>query len=159
MKKLLLIRHAKAVHDNVYDDFDRPLKHSGEKDAETISHRLKKEGIIPQMLVSSPSLRTQKTAAIISEHLSLGKATEYQRIYEASRLNLLSVINEFPDNCQFVGLVGHNPGISQVLYYFTGEERDVTPGSAALIEFPFDKWALLSRDTGDLKWFGSPKED
>ncbi|MBS1525997.1 MAG: histidine phosphatase family protein [Bacteroidetes bacterium] len=159
MKKLLLIRHAKAVHDMSYDDYERPLKHSGVHDAEVMAERVKKEGLIPQVLVTSPSLRTQATADIFSEFLSLPKPRESQRIYEASRITLLEVINEFPSEFDFIGLVGHNPGLAQLVNYFTGESPDLTPGSIALVTFDLDEWPLLSRNTGGLKWFSSPKAE
>lgn len=70
MKKLLLIRHAKAVHDNAYDDFERPLRHRGIRDAQSMAEALLKEKIVPQVLVTSPAIRTLATADIFSEFLS-----------------------------------------------------------------------------------------
>ena len=159
MKKLLLVRHAKAVHDADYSDFERPLKHSGTRDAITMTDRLSRESVVPQLLVTSPSLRTLATADIFAEHLALRKPVEDGRIYDASRQTLLDIINQFPDEHSFIGLVGHNPGIGQLLDYFTGESRDVSPGAVALIKFEVDEWKMISRDTGKLTWFSSPKDD
>jgi phosphohistidine phosphatase len=158
MKKLLLIRHAKAVHETSYSDFERPLKHSGQKDAETMAKRLKKESIIPQLLITSPALRAKNTATIFSEQLSLSKPKEDKQIYEAGERDLLHIINELPDEHEFIGLAGHNPGIAQIIHYLTGHMVDVPTCAVALIEFEFDKWKLLSEDTGKLTWFSSPKE-
>ena len=158
MKTLLLVRHAKAVHDTSYSDFERPLKPKGIQDATLMAERLKSEGIIPQLLITSPSLRTQATADIFSEHLSVAKPTEDKDIYEGGQKTLLGVINAFQDKYDLIGLVGHNPGISQMIYYFTGMDIDVPPGSAALISFEFDEWKLLSQQTGKLTWFGSPHD-
>jgi phosphohistidine phosphatase len=41
MKKLLLIRHAKAEKDALGKDFDRPLKYIGIQDAAFMAERLK----------------------------------------------------------------------------------------------------------------------
>lgn len=159
MKKLLLVRHAKAVHDTDYSDFERPLKHSGTRDAITMTDRLSKASVVPQMLVTSPSLRTLATADILAEHLGLRKPAQDERIYDAGRQTLLDIINEFPDEQSFIGLVGHNPGISQLLDYYAGDSRDVSPGAVALITFEVDSWKMLSRDTGKLSWFSSPKDE
>ena len=159
MKKLLLVRHAKAVHDDSYSDFERPLKHSGMRDATIMAERIESAGAIPQILITSPSLRTLATANILSEHLSLHKPTEDPRIYDASQQSLLYVIKEFPDNQNFIGLVGHNPGIAQLVHYFAGEIREVSPGAAVLIRFEFDSWKELTYDSGHLEWFSSPKEE
>jgi phosphohistidine phosphatase len=158
MKKLLLIRHAKAVHDTSYSDFERPLKHSGTRDAMMMAERMERESIKPQLLITSPSLRTAATADIFSEHLELPKPKEDGRIYDAARETLLNVIDGFPEGHDFVALVGHNPGISEVLNYFTQEFREVSPGAAALITFEVDEWKHLSRHTGRLTWFSSPKD-
>lgn len=158
MKKLLLIRHAKAVHDSDYSDFERPLKHSGIQDATLMAERLSGEGLVPQLLITSPSLRTSATADIFAEHLELSKPLRDDRIYDASQQTLLDVINQFPDERDFIGLVGHNPGINQLLNYYTGNLREVLPGAVALITFEVTEWALISYDSGKLAWFSSPKD-
>ena len=158
MKKLLLIRHAKAVHDTDYRDFERPLKHSGVRDATTMSERLNAEGIKPQLLVTSPSIRTIATADIFAEHLKLSKPAEDQSIYDASQQTLLDVVNGFSDKHDFIGLVGHNPGISQLLNYYTDELREVSPGAVALITFEAEEWKEVTNDSGKLTWFSSPKD-
>jgi phosphohistidine phosphatase len=159
MKKLLLIRHAKAVPEIGNSDFERPLKHSGITDAEMMAERLLHNKVIPQILVTSPALRTLATANIFTEFLSLPKATEDLRIYEASRPALLQLISEFEDRHDFIGLVGHNPTIEQIAYYLTGELIDFPTGAIALIEFDLDSWEEVSSNTGTLKWYSSPKED
>lgn len=158
MKKLLLIRHAKAVHDTDYRDFERPLKHSGIRDATLMAERLNSEGIIPQLLITSPSVRTAATADIIAEHLELPKPTDDASIYDAGQQTLLDAINSFPNAHDFIGLVGHNPGISQLLNYYTGNLREVSPGAAALITFEVDEWKQVTFDSGKLTWFSSPKD-
>ena len=158
MKKLLLVRHAKAVHDDSYSDFERPLKHSGMRDTTIMAERIESAGAVPEILVTSPSLRTLATANILSEHLRLHKPSEDSRIYDASQQALLYVIGDFPDNHNFIALVGHNPGIAQLVHYFTGEIREVSPGAVVLINFEFDSWKELTYDSGKLAWFSSPKE-
>ncbi|MGZ3927709.1 MAG: SixA phosphatase family protein, partial [Mucilaginibacter sp.] len=147
MKKLLLVRHAKASHDINYSDFERPLKHSGINDAILMAERLNSESIKPQLLVTSSSLRTLATADIFAEHLALARPKEDIRIYEAGQQTLLDIINEFPDELDFIGLVGHNPGISQLLDYYTNESRDVSPGTIALITFEVNEWKQISYDS------------
>ena len=57
MKKLLLIRHAKAEKDSVGKDFDRPLKYPGIQDARFMADHIREAGIIPQLVVTSPALQ------------------------------------------------------------------------------------------------------
>jgi phosphohistidine phosphatase len=156
MKKLLLVRHAKAEKDTSVKDIDRPLKYIGMQDAAFMAERLKDNSLIPQIIISSPALRTKTTAEIFADHLSLHDPMLNKSIYEASQQGLLRVINKFPDEFDFVALVGHNPGISQILYYLTGEIRDVHTSTVALIEFDTDDWASISGDEGSLVYFSWP---
>ncbi|SDF05655.1 phosphohistidine phosphatase [Mucilaginibacter pineti] len=157
MKKLLLIRHAKATHESGYADFERPLKPSGMEDAELMASVVKKHGVVPQIVISSPALRTQSTADIFTEQLSLPKAGTDKRIYEASEETWIKVINDLPDKHEFIAIVGHNPGISQALYYLTGQVRDLPTCAIALITFDNDDWQSITSDDGHLTFFDSPK--
>ncbi|GAA4087940.1 SixA phosphatase family protein [Mucilaginibacter panaciglaebae] len=159
MKKLLLIRHAKATHEGGYVDFERPLKPSGLRDAAIMAGRLKEHNIIPQILVSSPALRTLATANVISEHMGLAKAEEIAGIYDAAGDDLLDVITQLDDGCDFVGLVGHNPAIAQVFYNLSGQPQDISPGAVGLIEFDINTWADVRSNRGKLVYYDSPKDE
>jgi phosphohistidine phosphatase len=160
MKKLLLVRHAKASHDTGYSDFERPLKPIGIQDAEMMADRLHADSTtIPQVLVTSPAVRTLATANIFAERLSLPEPTQIDDIYEASTKTLLNIINELPDKYEFIGLVGHNPAVSDILNYLTGQFNDMPPGAFAVVEFEFDSWKMVSEFTGKLTWFSTPKTE
>lgn len=158
MKKLLLVRHAKATHETGFVDYERPLKPSGLQDAAVMAGRLKENQYIPQLLVSSPALRTISTANVLSQHLSIAAAEEIKSIYDASEDTLVDVVNQLDDNYDFIGLVGHNPGIAQLLYYFSTEIHDVYPGAVALLEFDVNAWAEASKGKGKLVYYSSPKD-
>lgn len=156
MKKLLLIRHAKAdSHD--MNDFDRPLTERGTHDAAFIADKLNKAELIPEYVLTSPALRTRSTAEIFAKVLNISHIGENKHIYEANTHQLLKAINKLPDEYSFVALVGHNPGISQILYELTGEARDMPTCAVALIGFDFDEWEMIHTDTGNLAWYDSPK--
>src|SRR6185312_13320042 len=125
MKKLLLIRHAKAEKDTTVKDIDRPLKYIGIQDAGCMADRLKDNSIIPQYIITSPALRTKTTAEIFADQLSLPEPIIDRSIYEASQQTLLGVINKLPNKYDFIALVGHNPGIAYILHYLTGQIKDV----------------------------------
>lgn len=159
MKKLLLIRHAKATHESGFADFERPLTDKGFKQAELMATRLQANSIWPQILVASPALRTLSTANVFSQVLDLPQAITDKEIYDASESALLKVIESLPQDKDFIALIGHNPGISQILYYLSGAIRDVPPCSVALIEFELDNWTEIYEATGKLTFYDSPKED
>jgi len=156
MKKLLLIRHAKAEHEDKYSDFERPLTESGMMDATIMAQRLVAEGIKPALIIASPSLRTHTTANIFSQHLLSHEIEINKKIYDASENTLLHIINHLPEDRDFVGIVGHNPGISQILYYLTGKIKDVPTCAVALIEFDEEEWQALSMEMGELAYYDEP---
>ena len=157
MKKLLLIRHAKAEHETKLPDFERALTEKGMQDATMMAQRLVAESIKPQLIIASPALRTHTTANIFSEHLLSHEVEIDNKIYDASENTLLHIINTLPDDRDFVAIVGHNPGISQILYYLTGKIKDVPTCAIALIEFDETEWKALSMEMGELSYYSEPK--
>ena len=156
MKKLLLIRHAKAAHTHGITDFERPLKESGIEDATMMAQRLHENDIIPQLIISSPALRTLTTANIFSEHFAIHAVETDEHIYEASEGALLQIIDKFPEERDFIALVGHNPGMSEILNYLTGESKDIPTCGVAFINFEVDKWKEVSLNNGNLLYYDEP---
>lgn len=156
MKKLLLIRHAQATHEGGYIDFERPLTPKGIREATTMAERVMGKGIKPQLLISSPALRTMGTADIFTEHLSLHQPHTNKDIYDATPKTLLEVISRFNDGDDFVALVGHNPGISEIMYYLTGSPQQMDTSGIALIELDIESWAEITEDAGKLLFYDAP---
>lgn len=158
MKKLLLVRHAKAEKDMSGKDIDRPLKYTGIQDAGFMADRLKEVSQVPQLIISSPALRTTTTADIFAEHFSLPDPVKNKALYEASQQTWLNTINQLSNEQDFIAIVGHNPGVNQILYYLTGDAREVHTCAVAVIEVNTNDWAAISEDTGKLVYFSSPME-
>ncbi|WP_345953157.1 histidine phosphatase family protein [Mucilaginibacter sp. PAMB04168] len=158
MKHLLLIRHAKAEPDSPHGDFERALSAKGIKQATELAGKLNQYNIIPNAIVCSPAMRTITTAQILAKELHLSEPHTDPAIYEASEHTLLKVINLFPDEHDFMALIGHNPGISYLLLGLSGEIRDVPPCTAILVTFEVDSWQSVSPGSGSIAYYTSPKE-
>jgi phosphohistidine phosphatase len=158
MKKLVLIRHAKAEKEMIGKDFDRPLKYTGIQDATFMAERLKEQALIPQVVITSPALRTKTTAEIFADQFSLPEPEANNAIYEASMQTWLRTINQLPNDKDFIAIVGHNPGVSQIIYHLTGDTREVHTATVAVIDFETDDWGEISSDSGRMLYFSSPKE-
>jgi len=156
MKRLLLIRHAKAEKDTAGKDIDRPLKYIGIQDATFMAARLTEQKLVPQLIITSPALRTKTTAEIFTDHFALPSPGMHKDIYEASQKTLLQVINHLPVQYDFIALVGHNPGIALILDYLTGEAKEVHTSTVAVINFEADDWASISKGAGKLVYFSWP---
>ncbi len=157
MKKLLLIRHAKAEKDGARD-IERPLKYTGMQDAAFMAEKLKENSLIPQLIISSPALRAKTTAEIFSDHFLMPEPELSKKIYEASAQTWLKVICDLSEEYDFVAVVGHNPGISQILNDLTGEAREIHTATTVVINFDVKKWNLISNGLGKIYYFSWPGE-
>jgi phosphohistidine phosphatase len=160
-KTLILIRHAKSDWSNSGDrDFDRPLNNRGNMDAPRMGGKLKEMDIFPDLIVSSPALRTTLTTEYICEQIKypFDQVDFQEDIYEASVRTLLKVVNELNDKYNTVVIVGHNPGFSYLAEYLTGTEVGNIPTCGIVeLNIEFDKWSLVSQHTATLKNFIYPK--
>jgi len=73
MKRVILVRHAKSVSYGYDQDYDRTLSGRGEEDAQTISLKLQKMNIQPDLIIASPAVRTTQTATIYANTLGYPK--------------------------------------------------------------------------------------
>jgi phosphohistidine phosphatase len=162
-KTLLLIRHAKSEWaDQELSDFKRPLNLRGESNAPEMAKRLVKRELFPQQFVSSPALRAITTAKLFASELNIKPADIIQEpeIYDALTNTLLEIVNNLDDDSDFTALFGHNPGITGLVNYLCNQEVFHMPTCGmALIQFPFDKWQMLSQGTGELAFFDFPKNE
>lgn len=160
MRKLLIMRHAKSSWDNPdISDFDRPLNARGLQAAPFMGSQIYKNGLIPDLIISSPAKRAKQTAVLVRESAGIeGKIEFVEKIYEASPTTLLYVTSELPDKYKSVLLVGHNPGIEGFIRILTGEIHEMPTASVAQISLNIEKWADISLNCGQLELLMRPKE-
>lgn len=157
MKKLFLIRHAEAepIAEGL-TDFDRPLTPSGKQDAAQMAALLLSKGTVPQFIITSPALRALTTAHIFRVTLGLKDAQANPDIYEANADILLEIVNQLDNQCQIVALVGHNPGVSNLLYYLTDKITTMPTCGWAELELEAETWAEVSGNTGKILQYQYP---
>jgi phosphohistidine phosphatase len=161
MKKLFLIRHAKSDwSDNTLKDFDRGLNARGLKDAPFMGKLLKDKNIIPDLIISSPALRTKLTIEILLKEMTLEQEIIYdESIYEAPFLNLKKVVDMIDDQFNIVYLVGHNPGLCDFANYLCNESFENIP-TCGIVELDFNTnfWSDISKENSKLISFEYPKK-
>jgi phosphohistidine phosphatase len=160
MRTLYLIRHAKSSwKDETLPDFERPLKSRGREAAEQMGRFLASKKVTVAALISSPSVRTRQTIDLILRHVQLGVEPQFdQRIYEASLRTLVQVLLEIPDDKKSAMLVGHNPGMEELLAFLTRESRHMPTCALAKISIDGSSWQEAGRGAGKLEWFVTPKD-
>lgn len=160
-KQLLIFRHAKSDWTNAdISDFNRPLNSRGLVDAPVMGKRLKQRKITPEMVISSPATRALSTAKIVCQEINFpDEAIQTNKsIYEATCSQLLKLINNFDNGSDLIALFGHNNGITDLAVYLTDKDIfNIPTCGMALISFPFNDWAMVSKCTGELVFYDFPK--
>ena len=159
-KELYLLRHAQTLekrHDE--SDAERLLTPVGAQNATRMGMNLKNKEIFPDMLVSSPAFRAQATAELVADQIGYdaSKIHYNNEIYNASIRSLLKVVNNFKDEWNTVLLVGHNPAITYLAEYVTGEPiGDMSTCGLVCISLPQESWAMVSERNTKFKWYEHP---
>jgi phosphohistidine phosphatase len=119
MKRLLLLRHAKAVPaEEPLADIARPLAPRGERDAQLIGGRLWQHHGRPDLILSSPATRAVQTARLIAPALEYpsGAMVLERRLYLAEPAKLVEVIAAQDAAVESMLVVGHNPGLTELVH-------------------------------------------
>ena len=158
-RELLILRHGKSDRNSAAEDFRRPLKERGIEHAQRIALWMMTEGAIPDYVVSSPAERSMETARRACNVMGLSDAAVHPDpgLYPGSLEQLLRGLARIPSSARQVLLVGHNPGLEELLEYLSSRAVPATkdgkrfPTAAlARLEMP-DDWRRLPRGCAELK--------
>ena len=160
MKTLLLLRHAKSSWKEAsLRDFDRPLNKRGLKAAPMVGEMMRKRKVRPELVLSSPAERAKETTRLVCDAAGLIVVAHYEDgIYEASARRLLEIVSQIKDAVSTAMLVGHNPGLEELLTILTGEPHRMTTAPLACIELGIEGWREVTSGAGTLQWLVKPKE-
>ena len=77
------------------------------------------------------------------------------RVYAAAAQQLLEVVRELPEEARTVVLVGHNPGLEDLVELLTGEVVRMPTSALAVLALE-GSWTALSPGTAALRASGRP---
>ncbi|MGI4878050.1 MAG: SixA phosphatase family protein [Janthinobacterium lividum] len=168
MKTLTLLRHAKSTwDDSVARDFDRPLNGRGRRAAARIGRWLADDGAAFDHVRASPAVRVRQTIDGVEDGLHRALRPMFDtRIYMASADTLLDVVQGFEDGAARVLLVGHNPGLEDLLLLLTptadplrGEVEIKYPtATVAVLDLAIDRWCDADEGRAQLRRFIRPRD-
>ncbi|MGB5339489.1 MAG: histidine phosphatase family protein [Gammaproteobacteria bacterium] len=121
-RELLILRHGKSDWDAGTDDYHRPLKDRGKRGAQRMGVWLQQQHFVPDLVISSPAERALVTAQKLCKAMGKGGQgiQRDERVYAATAEDLLEVLTGCPESAQRVMLVGHNPGLEDLLVWLVG---------------------------------------
>jgi len=169
MTILTLLRHAKSSWDaEGLDDFDRPLNERGRKAAHRVGHELKQRRVRFDRVIASPAVRVRETLDELAKGYDKALDVRFdERIYGAGVDTLLNIVRDIPEEVHAPLLVGHNPGLHEVLLRLTHDDdgdlrRKVIAkyptAAVAVVTFTAPRWEEVSPESGEIRELILPRE-
>ena len=171
MKRLFLLRHAKAVPaEPGVEDFDRTLMLVGMQDAGAMARYLSKSEYGVDLILCSSSARTVQTAELVVQQLDC--EIEYREaLYLAEPPKILAAVRGAPARVSQLMVVGHNPGLEAVVGLLVREpvrrkerarhealEEKFPTCALAILDFDVGRWRDVGQGSGKLVDFVRPKD-
>lgn len=147
LRRLVLLRHAKSAWPDGVPDHERPLGPRGHRDAPAAGRALAQADCLPDLALCSTAVRARRTWDLASAQWGTPPPVRHEpRLYAADAHELLEVVRETPPEVETLLLVGHNPGLQELVLDLAGDDLD-----DALVEvrvkFPTSAIAVLA-------WYG-----
>jgi len=175
-RRLVVLRHAKSAYPPGVADHDRPLAPRGVVDAKAAGVWIRENIGLPDHVLVSTARRARGTWTLAAGEVgyigaagydmeSPGPLTIDPRIYEAGPDTLVTVASELPERVQTAVLVGHMPGVEELV---DAVSRTREPAAARLLAVKYPTagvavldisvpWSLLGPGTGHLAMFAVPR--
>ena len=158
---IYLVRHGVAALPAAeMQDSDRALTAAGTRKMTRVAIGLRRLGLAPDVVLSSPLRRAQETAALLATTLAPDIAVEiYQPLAPGTAAaDLVRSLRPYRA-ARHLMLVGHQPDLGELASH-------LLTGSAGLAPLPFKKGAVAAievaslppRANGVLQWFLAPKQ-
>ena len=170
MKKLGLFRHAKSDwHDARARDFDRPLNERGRKGAAVMGRHIAEHGVRWQRVLASPAVRAAETIELAAQAAGQNVPVEWdRRLYLASSDNLADVLRELPDTATSALMIGHNPGLEDLIFDLVPDdgssplralvEEKFPTATYAVLDLAINHWADLTEGCAKLVHLVRPRD-
>lgn len=170
MHQLILLRHAKAAASAADgSDHARPLTDAGSVAAAGIGRAMRQAGLAPDVVLVSPSQRTQQTFAALE---TAGVWAEWPNVeslpalYMATPQQMRDILRDLPETVRSAMIIGHNPGLHELARKLAGnaagpEQTRLADGypTATLTEFLIaTPWRELGAKHATLQRFVAAKD-
>jgi phosphohistidine phosphatase len=166
MRRLMLLRHAKTERaEPGKPDRDRKLTKRGRSDGPILGAYMAHHGLIPDLVLISPAMRTQQTWKLVGEAFDEFPRTQTDdRIYNANTRKLFEVLAE-PRKSRKLLIVGHNPSLHEFALQLIAsgdveareQLREKLPTSGLVVmDLPIEEWSLARLHAARLERFVTP---
>jgi phosphohistidine phosphatase len=144
-RRLVVLRHAKSEWPDGVADRDRPLAARGRREAPLAGRWLDEQLGTIDLVVCSPARRARETCVRVVEELVADPEVRVEeRLYPGSPDDLLAVVRELPDEARTVLLIGHNPGLEELVEELAGRPCVMKTSSVAALSGSGD-WTAVAQ--------------
>lgn len=156
MNTLVLLRHGKSDWSGGEPDPLRPLARRGRLQVPEAGRWLADHVGVIDLAVVSPAVRTRETWRLAAAELAVPPPVrEDDRVYAAGAGSLLDVLRELPEEAATVVLVGHNPGVEDLVARLSGRGVPMPTSALAVLDLS-GPWSAAGDTTGVLRAQGRP---
>ena len=133
-------------------DHERPLNKRGRNAAPRIGRLLVDSGMVPDLMLCSTAQRARETSDLVISAAKCGEDTPINyldELYLAPPSAYYKMLNVHAGEADMVMVIGHNPGLENLIDELTNEP--VTMPTAALARIEVESWQeLVSQPVGRL---------
>ena len=146
MKQIILMRHAEAEPERgIASDFERALTEAGREMARRTAQLLRENGIRLCRIIESSADRTTQTEEIVQAEFgrSLPLILRDELYHADASLYLSVAAQEASDEDSCLLIVGHNPGMAELMMSCSLRSLSVPPSTAAVFDMDIQEWQTL----------------
>nr|WP_206440280.1 histidine phosphatase family protein [Streptomyces scabichelini] len=154
MRRLVVLRHAKSAWPDGVADHERPLAPRGRRDAPAAGRALADAHCLPDLVLCSTAVRARQTWELAAAQWAASPPVRHDpRLYGADVPELLAAVREVPDEVRTLLLVGHNPGLEELVLTLAGDSLDDALADVRA-KFPTSAIAVLAWHGSDWRSLG-----
>ncbi|MFJ9118439.1 SixA phosphatase family protein [Streptomyces sp. NPDC102394] len=125
LRRLVVLRHAKSAWPAGVPDHERPLAPRGRRDAPAAGRALAETDCLPDLALCSTAVRARQTWELASAQWGTPPPVRRDaRLYAAEAADLLDVVREVSPEVETLLLIGHNPGLEDLVLELAGDGLD-----------------------------------
>jgi phosphohistidine phosphatase len=147
-RHLILMRHGKSSWDDPgLCDHDRPLNPRGFRASRLMGRFLAAQHWLPEVVLCSTAQRTRSTWDEVTDEVSwAGHRIDCEDLYLASPQMILDTIQDLGGDAHAVLVLGHNPGMEQLLEAWIDYCGKFPTAAVAVLQFTISAWGELALD-------------
>ncbi|HEX3665415.1 MAG TPA: histidine phosphatase family protein [Rhizomicrobium sp.] len=172
MRRLLILRHAKAgPHDDKHDK-ERELTDRGRSDSALMGRLMREKAYLPDLVLCSTATRTRETWEHAGPELGVKPQTNFLDVlYDASAGTILNCLQRAGNLSVSLLYIGHNPGLELLARMLVRDPENsdarklaatlmftYPTGALTVIDFEIRSWSEITPSEGILVDFVAPSD-